>query len=73
MPTSVGSRKKQEGSRKTSISALLTMPKPLTVWIRIYKELLKLTVKKTNIQIEKWVKMLADDDDENRSVVSNSL
>ena len=34
---------------------------------------LKLTVKKTNIQIEKWVKMLADDDDENRSVVSNSL
>ena len=27
--------KKQEGSRKTSISALLTMPKPLTVWITI--------------------------------------
>ena len=26
---------KQEGSRKTSISALLTMPKPLTVWITI--------------------------------------
>ena len=25
--------KKQENSRKTSISALLTMPKPLTVWI----------------------------------------
>ena len=72
LPTSVGSWKKQEGSRKTSISALLTMPKTLTVWIRIYKELLKLTVKKTNIQIEKWVKMLADDD-ENRSVVSNSL
>ena len=32
-PTSVGSWKKQESSRKTSISALLTMPKPLTVWI----------------------------------------
>ena len=32
LPTSVGS-KKQESSRKTSISALLTMPKPLTVWI----------------------------------------
>ena len=32
-PTSVGSSKKQESSRKTSISALLTMPKPLTVWI----------------------------------------
>ena len=28
--TSVGSSKKQESSRKTSISALLTMPKPLT-------------------------------------------
>ena len=31
--TSTGSSKKQESSRKTSISALLTMPKPLTVWI----------------------------------------
>ena len=31
--SSVGSSKKQESSRKTSISALLTMPKPLTVWI----------------------------------------
>ena len=31
--TSAGSSKKQENSRKTSISALLTMPKPLTVWI----------------------------------------
>ena len=30
-----GSSKKQEGSRKTSISALLTIPKPLTVWITI--------------------------------------
>ena len=28
-----GSSKKQESSRKTSLSALLTMPKPLTVWI----------------------------------------
>ena len=27
--------KKQESSRKTSISALLTMPKPLTVWITV--------------------------------------
>ena len=35
LPTSAGSLKKQEGSRKTSISALLTMPKPLTVWITI--------------------------------------
>ena len=34
-PTSAGSWKKQENSRKTSISSLLTMPKPLTVWITI--------------------------------------
>ena len=33
LPTSTGSWKKQENSRKTSISALLTMLKPLTVWI----------------------------------------
>ena len=33
LPTSAGSSKKQESSRKTSISALLTMSKPLTVWI----------------------------------------
>ena len=35
LPTSAGSSKKQEGSRKTSISALFTTPKPLTVWITI--------------------------------------
>ncbi|XP_055439734.1 uncharacterized protein LOC129654245 [Bubalus kerabau] len=35
LPTSAGSLKKQESSRKTSISALLIMPKPLTVWITI--------------------------------------
>ena len=33
LPTSDESSKKQESSRKTSTSALLTMPKPLTVWI----------------------------------------
>ena len=33
LPTAAGSSKKQESSRKTSISALLTMSKPLTVWI----------------------------------------
>ena len=33
LPTSVGSLKKHESSRKTSPSALLTTPKPLTVWI----------------------------------------
>ena len=35
LPTSAGSLKKQESSRKTTVSALLTMPKPLTVWITI--------------------------------------
>ena len=33
LPTYAGSWKKQESSRKTFISALLTMPKLLTVWI----------------------------------------
>ena len=41
MPTSAGSWKKQESSRKTSISALLTMPKPLTMWITINWKILK--------------------------------
>ena len=35
LPTSAGSSKKQESSRKTSTSALLTTQKPLTVWIPI--------------------------------------
>ena len=35
LPTSAGSSKKQESTGKTSISALLTMPKPLTTWITI--------------------------------------
>ena len=35
LSTSAGSWKKQESSRKTSISALLTMQKPLTLWITI--------------------------------------
>ena len=33
LPTSAGSQKKQENSRKTSTPTLLTTPKPLTVWI----------------------------------------
>ena len=33
LPTYAVSSKKQESSRKTSISALSTMPKPLTLWI----------------------------------------
>ena len=35
LSTSAGPLKKQESSRKTSISAVLTIPKPLTVWITI--------------------------------------
>ena len=35
LATSAGSSKKQESSRKTSISVLLTMSKPLTVWITV--------------------------------------
>ena len=41
LPTSAGTWKKQESSRKTSISALLTMPKPLTVWITVNWKTLK--------------------------------
>ena len=41
LPTYFGSSKKQESSRKTSISALLTMPKPLTVWITTNWKILK--------------------------------
>ena len=33
LPTSIASSRKQESSRKTSTAALLTMPRPLTVWI----------------------------------------
>ena len=35
LPTSAGSLKKQESSRKTSIFALMPMSKPLTVWMTI--------------------------------------
>ena len=41
MPTSAGSWKKQESSKKTSISALLTMSKPLTVWTTINWKILR--------------------------------
>ena len=42
LPTSTGSWKKQESSRKTSISALSTMPKPLTLWITMWSEVAQL-------------------------------
>ena len=41
LPTSAGSWKKQESSRKTSIFALLSMPKLLTVWITINWKILQ--------------------------------
>ena len=41
LTTSVGLLKKQESSRKTSISALLTMPKPWTLWFTINWKILK--------------------------------
>ena len=41
LPTSAGPSKKLESSRKTSTSALLTIPKPLTVWITINWKILK--------------------------------
>ena len=39
--TSIGSLKKQESARKTSTSALLTMPNPLTMWITTDWKILK--------------------------------
>ena len=41
LPISAGSSKKQGSFRKTSVSALLTMPKPLTMWITINWKILK--------------------------------
>ena len=60
LPTSAGLSKKQESSRKTSISALLTMPKPLTVEHNKLWEILKemgipdhLTTWETYMQVRK--------------------
>ena len=41
LSTSIGSSKKQESSRKTLTSVLLTMPKPLTVWVTTNWKILK--------------------------------
>ena len=60
LPTSVGSLIKQKSSIKTSISALLTMLKPLTLWIttkwKILKEMGILQVKKQQLELdmEQW-------------------
>ena len=57
LPTFTGSLKKQESSRKTCISALLTMPKPLTVWItRNCEKLLRDgNTKPPDLPLEKYV------------------
>ena len=58
LPTSVGASKKQESSRKTSISALLKMPKPLIVWITINWKFI-------NSEIYKFLKLINSERDGN--------
>ena len=60
LPISAGSWEKQESSRKTSISALLTMPKPLTVWITITLEYSERdgNTRPPDLPLEKSVRML---------------
>ena len=58
LPTSVGASKKQESSRKTSISALLMMPKPLIVWITINWKFI-------NSEIYKFLKLINSERDGN--------
>ena len=53
LPTSAGSSKKQESSRKTSLSALLTMPKPLTVDHNKLWKILKEMVRPPDLPLEK--------------------
>ena len=50
--TSTGSSKKQESSRRTSISALLTMPKPLTMWFTINWKILEEQVRKQQLELD---------------------
>ena len=54
LPTSAGSSRKEESCRKTSISALLTMTKPLTVWITINHGLSLLYMKELIESLQKW-------------------
>ena len=52
LATSTGSWKNQDSSRKASISALLTMPKPLTVWItKNYEKFLKRLKYQTTLSV----------------------
>ena len=56
--TFLGSSKKRVSSRKTSTSALLSMPKPLTVWIKKKKKMRKILqdifmqVKKPQLELD---------------------
>ena len=60
LPTSAGSSKKQESSRKTSISALLTMPKPSIAWITINcgKSERDVNIKPPDLPLEKSIHRL---------------
>ena len=56
LSTSFGSLKKQESSRKTSTSALLTMPKPLTVWATTNSKILGMGITRPpDLPLEKSV------------------
>ena len=57
LPTSAGTLKKQESSRKTSTSALLTMPNPLTMWTTTNsgKFLKRLDTRPPDLPLEKFV------------------
>ena len=54
LPASVGSLKKQESSRNTS-TALLTVPKPLTVWITTNWKILRDNSRPPDLPLEKSV------------------
>ena len=60
LPAPNGSLEKEQSSRKTSISAFLTMPKPLTVWIttnwKILKEMEYQTTLLVSWETSMWVK-----------------
>ena len=55
LPTFTGLSKKQQGARKASISALLTMPKPLTLWITTNWKILKENTRPPDLPLEKPV------------------
>ena len=55
-PTLTGWQKQHESSRKTSMSALFTIPKPLTAWVqRKCRNFLKRWETQTTLPLEKYV------------------